>query len=134
MKWPILIMVLMVTLCLWSTAVAGQDANQYKTPWPSVEPAGSGGPGIDLLLRTVVSLLLVLGLIIGLAVLTKRIGPRLSKVRGRQITLVETMPLGSRRALHVVEFAGRHYLIASTTSQITLLASRPCDSPDRGRS
>ena len=41
---------------------------------------------------------------------------------GKNIRLVETMPLGYRRSLHIVEVGGKVLLIGSTEGGVTLLA------------
>jgi len=76
-----------------------------------------------------VKLAAVLLLIVGGAVIFQRWnGSRgLRKGTGRQLRLVETIRLTPRQAVHVVEVAGRHFLIGATDQSISILS--PVDLP-----
>ncbi|MDH7599113.1 MAG: flagellar biosynthetic protein FliO [Sedimentisphaerales bacterium] len=121
----IIILATLAASIVWGSTSDGNALSNDQL-WPHAE-LGNPGAGTQALVRTVVALAIVLGLILAMAYLINHLGPRFRKVQGRQLRLVETMPLGARRALHVVEFANRRYLIGSTTSQITLLASEGSD-------
>ncbi|MBN1818655.1 MAG: FliO/MopB family protein [Sedimentisphaerales bacterium] len=54
---------------------------------------------------------------------SRRIMPKIAMPRGKEISVIETIPLGVRRSLHLVKIgAGRRILIGSTTDSITYLA------------
>ncbi len=67
----------------------------------------------------------VLLLIVGGGVIFQRwnMGKRLRKGPGRQMRLVETIRLSPRQAVHVVEVAGRHFLIGATDQSISILSA-----------
>ncbi len=101
----------------------------------SLEAAGKGEapkkePSLGMtLVRFVMSLALVLGLayatILGLKRFTNmKTGAGHS---GRRIRIVENSQLGPNRALHLVEIGGRKLLVASTPSQVSLIAEIEAD-------
>jgi flagellar biosynthetic protein FliO len=70
-----------------------------------------------------VKLIAVLLLIIGGAIIFQRwYGNRLRKGTDRHMHLVESVRLSPKQALHVVEVAGKHYLIGATDSSISMLS------------
>lgn len=101
-------------------------ASSQPDLWPQME---SNGTGSALILRTVLALVLVLGLIGLLAYVANRLMPRWRRIQSRNVRILETTALGPRRALHVVEFAGNRYLLASTANHVSLIASAPAQSP-----
>lgn len=96
---------------------------------PALAAAGEGLPpsgGMSLFvsfLQMGLALLVVLGLILlvyyGTTRLVKAV-PAFGQ-SGRQIRVIETRPLGPRKALILVEVGGEYLLLSSTESQITLL-------------
>lgn len=101
-------------------------ASSQSDLWPQMESSGSTGS--SLILRTALALVFVLGLILLLAYAANRVMPRWRKIQSRNVRILETTALGPRRALHVVEFAGNRYLLASTANQVSLIASAPAQS------
>lgn len=54
---------------------------------------------------------------------SKKFGSKLAMTKGKEISIVETIHLGSHRALHLLEVGGRQkLLIASTNENINILA------------
>ena len=54
---------------------------------------------------------------------SKKFGPKLAITRGKEISIVETIHLGSHRTLHLLEVGGKQkLLIASTNENINILA------------
>jgi flagellar biogenesis protein FliO len=47
----------------------------------------------------------------------------------RRLRLAETLPLGERRFVAVVEFEGQRFLLGGTSAQITLLSRLPEGDP-----
>jgi len=54
---------------------------------------------------------------------SKKFGPKLAITRGKELSIVETIHLGSHRALHLLDVGGRQkLLIGSTNENINILA------------
>ena len=125
-------LVVVVWLLMGSPAFGVVSAEQPPsgTAWWS-DPNGllSEDRGVTggLVLKTVVSLVFVLGLGVAAAYGLRRLGPRFGRIQGKEIRVVETTALGPKRALHIVEAAGQRFLIGSTPDHVTLLA--PLSSP-----
>jgi flagellar biosynthetic protein FliO len=75
--------------------------------------------------RTLGALLLVLGLLAFGVFLVKRFGPNRSPVQNATVSVavLKSVPLGERRSLLVVRFAGKNLLLGSTPHGISLLDS-----------
>lgn len=98
-----------------STAPRGDDAAAADRTAPLGLPARAPIDGGAL----VGALLVVGGLLAALPLVAKRVG---AVTRGRgAITVVETRPLGGRRALLLVEVEGRKVLIGSAEAGLALL-------------
>ena len=77
-----------------------------------------------------IQLLRQLGLMIGFVALLgigawffcKKMSCGWSSNRGKNITVTETVSLGQRKLLHIVQVGSRHYLISSTGESIRLLS------------
>jgi flagellar protein FliO/FliZ len=117
-----------VIVGLWGLAEAdapgtGAPASPLG-PWNDPNGLLSENTGVTggLILRTIVSLAIVVGLGAGAAYLLRRMGPRLHQIQGKQIRVVETTGLGPKKALHIVEVGRQRFLIGSTPEQVTLLA------------
>ncbi|MHC4637055.1 MAG: flagellar biosynthetic protein FliO [Planctomycetota bacterium] len=82
-------------------------------------------PGSDtrtLFYRMMVSVLVVF-VLGGVAIyFSKKFGPRITNLAGRQIHVIETVRIGSNRTIHLLEVAGQKILIGATNEQITKLA------------
>jgi flagellar biogenesis protein FliO len=76
----------------------------------------------DILMRMLAYVLIILVVGgIGLVVV-KRLMPRLSARTGRKVSLVETVYLGPRKAVHLLEVEGRRFLVGSTKDGVSMLA------------
>ena len=75
-----------------------------------------------LFYRMMVSVLVVF--ILGAAAIyfSRRFGPRITNLTGRQIHVIETVRIGSNRTIHLIEVGGQMILIGATNEQITKLA------------
>ncbi len=83
------------------------------------EPGWSDGPGV---VRTLLSLIVVIGLMAGCAWLVRRGGLQLGARRGVRAVQVETaVPLGDRRQLVIVAVEGRRLLLGVTPMQVSLV-------------
>jgi flagellar biosynthetic protein FliO len=75
----------------------------------------------EMLIKTLLSLALVLGLGLGVIWTTKRLFPRLGVNAGKEIKVLETTGLGQRKALHLVKVGSQQLLIGSTPEHISML-------------
>ncbi|MCH7555838.1 MAG: flagellar biosynthetic protein FliO [Planctomycetes bacterium] len=62
--------------------------------------------------------------VLGVAVIyvSKRFLPKITKLSGKEIRIAETVHLGPRKAVHLLEIGNRRFLIGSTNESITRLA------------
>ncbi len=83
------------------------------------------GPGWIEMARTIGSVGLILCLIVGGYMLFRRFAPQyVTRHSGeRDIRLVETLPLGEKRSVVVVQAGAQRFLLACTPGQITLLTA-----------
>ncbi|WP_413110701.1 flagellar biosynthetic protein FliO [Thaumasiovibrio sp. DFM-14] len=83
-------------------------------------PAYAAGPDLNIM-TSITSLLLVVGLILLLAWLVKRM--RLPQFSGQQqsMRVVKQMPLGQKERLVVVEVAGEQLLLGVTSQSVNLV-------------
>jgi flagellar biogenesis protein FliO len=89
----------------------GDAANPAKSSASGLEPASLVG-----------ALLVVSGLLFFLPSIARRLAPGAA---GGRIAVVEQRPLGGRKALLLVEVAGRRLLIGASESGLTTLAELP---------
>ena len=74
------------------------------------------------ILNLIVMLVLVAGLAVGSLWLWRRVQPGMAQGRDRLVRVVDAVPLGATGRLAVVEFGGRHILIAVARGRIDKLA------------
>lgn len=72
--------------------------------------------------RTMLALLLVVALGVALYYVSKKLGSKMVNLPGREMKIVETLYLGSRKTLHLIDIDGRRVLIGSTQASITRLS------------
>ena len=129
---------------LTGTVALGANAASSANTWLN-DPNGllspHGGVTGELIFKTVASLVVVLGLGVAAAWLLRRVGPRLCRIPGKEIRILETTALGPKKALHVVEVGRQRFLIGSTSEHVTLVSlispstsqeRPPSDDPGRG--
>jgi flagellar biosynthetic protein FliO len=81
------------------------------------------GPGTrELFFKFMVSVLFLAALGVGGIYISKRFLPKISNLSGKEIQIVETVHLGPRKAVHLLEIGERRLLIGSTNENITKLA------------
>jgi flagellar biosynthetic protein FliO len=78
--------------------------------------------GGELPLRATLAVLFVLALFIAAVYVSKKLLPKITNLPGREIRIVETVHLGPRKAVHVIEINNRRFLIGSTNENVTKLA------------
>jgi flagellar biosynthetic protein FliO len=98
-----------------SNTLFGNDPNFVKN-------ANSGSGTRELFFRFMVSVLFLVALGAGGIYISKRFLPKISNLSGKDIRIVETVHLGPRKAVHLIEIGERRFLIGSTNENITRLA------------
>lgn len=76
----------------------------------------------ELFYRMILAILLVVVLGVVAIYVSKRLLPKITTLSGKEIRIVETVHLGQRRTIHLIEAGGRRILIGSTSEAITKLA------------
>ena len=80
-------------------------------------------PGIrELFFKMMFSVLLLVVLGVAAIYVSKRFLPKITKLPGKEIRIAETVHLGPRKAVHLLEIGNRRLLIGSTNENITRLA------------
>jgi len=76
----------------------------------------------ELFFKFMVSVLFLVALGAGGIYVSKRFLPKISNLSGKEIRITETVHLGPRKAVHLLEIGERRFLIGSTNENITRLA------------
>jgi flagellar biosynthetic protein FliO len=80
-------------------------------------------PGIrELFFKMMFSVLFLVVLGVAAIYVSKRFGAKITKLPGKKIRIAETVHLGPRKAVHLLEVGERRFLIGSTNESITRLA------------
>ena len=98
-----------------SNSLFGNDPNFVKK-------TNSGSGTRELFFRFMVSVLFLVALGAGGIYVSKRFLPKISNLSGKEIRIIETVHLGPRKAVHLIEIGERRFLIGSTNENITRLA------------
>jgi len=93
----------------------GNEPNFY------MKTTGSSG-NRELFYKMMLSVLLVVGLGVAAVYVSKKLLPRITNLQGREMSIVETIHLGPRKAVHLLKIGNRRFLIGSTNENITKLA------------
>jgi flagellar biosynthetic protein FliO len=104
-----------------------EDGESRNTPLFNNDPDFFGKSdynpaGWEFSVRAVIAILFVLALFIGAIYVSKKFLPKIANLPGREIRIVETVHLGPRKAVHVLEVYNRRFLIGSTNENVTKLA------------
>jgi flagellar biosynthetic protein FliO len=76
----------------------------------------------ELVFKFMVSVLFLVALGAGGIYISKRFLPKISNLSGKEIHIIETVHLGPRKAVHLLEIGERRFLVGSTNENITKLA------------
>ena len=76
----------------------------------------------ELFFKFMVSVLFLVALGAGGIYISKRFLPKITNLSGKEIRIAETVHLGPRKAVHLLEIGERRFLIGSTNENITILA------------
>ncbi len=84
-------------------------------------PSDSVG-GRELFFKMMLSVLLVIALGVAAIYVSKKLLPKITNLPGKEIRIVETVHLGPRKAVHLLEIGNQRLLIGSTNENVTKLA------------
>jgi len=76
----------------------------------------------ELFFKMMVSVLFLIALSAAAIYVSKRFLPKITNLPGKEIRIAETVHLGPRKAVHLLEVGERRFLIGSTNENITRLA------------
>ena len=76
----------------------------------------------ELFFKMMVSVLFLIALGAAAIYVSKRFLPKITNLPGKEIRIAETVHLGPRKAVHLLEVGERRFLIGSTNENITRLA------------
>lgn len=118
------------------------DSNQMKTgseskniPLFTNDPNFFGKPdynsiGGEFSVKAVLAIFFVLALFMAAIYVSKKLLPRITNLQGREIRIIETVHIGPRKAVHVLQVYNRRFLVGSTNENITKLADLGSDLMD----
>jgi len=90
------------------------------------DPNSSGGFAYDpdggIYSNLVRAVLFVVVLAVAAVYASKKLLPKITNLPGKEVRVVETVYLGPRKAVHVLEVGNRRFLVGSTNENITKLA------------
>lgn len=78
--------------------------------------------GGEFSVRAILAVLFVLALFVTAVYVSKKLLPKITNLPGKEIRIVETVHLGPRKTVHLLEIDNRRFLIGSTNENITKLA------------
>ncbi|WP_228893576.1 flagellar biosynthetic protein FliO [Pseudoduganella aquatica] len=104
-------------------ALAGARPAPAAAPAPAIDPA-LAPTATGSLLTTIFSLILVLGLLVGLAWLLKRFGPK-TITGGANVKLVGALSVGARERILVVEVGEQWIVVGASPGRMNALATLP---------
>lgn len=104
-----------------AVAPAQPNAMTMTIPTPQASAPSTGGS----LLQTALALLFVIGLMLGLAWLTKRFGPKNFGGGNSNIKLVGSLSVGTRERILVVEVGEQWIVVGASPGRMNALATMP---------
>lgn len=78
--------------------------------------------GGEFSVRAILAVLFVFALFVAAIYVSKKLLPKITSLQGKEIRIIETIHLGPRKAVHLLEIENRRFLIGSTNESITKLA------------
>jgi len=76
----------------------------------------------ELFYRAMSAVIIVIILGISAIYVTKKLLPKIANTSGKEIQVVETVHLGPRKSIHLIEIGNKRFLIGSTSENISKLA------------
>ena len=95
--------------------------------------AGKSGYGLgrwELFVRTMLAVVFVVVLGAAALYVSKKLLPKIANRPSKEIRIVETVHLGPRKAVHLIEVGRRRFLLGSTNENIRKLAEVTAGFPD----
>ena len=96
-------------------------ANSPNFPVKPIDNMGNQ----ELFFKMMLSVLLVIALGVAAIYTSKKFLPKITKLSSKEVRIIETVHLGSRRAVHLLKIGNQKILIGSTNENITKLADVP---------
>jgi flagellar biosynthetic protein FliO len=87
-----------------------------------LKKTNNGSGTQELFFKFMLSVLFLVALGAAGIYISKRFLPKISNLSGKEIRIAETVHLGPRKAVHLLEIGERRFLIGSTNENITKLA------------
>jgi flagellar biosynthetic protein FliO len=117
------------------------DPNQSKTAAKSEDSLFANDPnffgrseynpvGGEFSFRAILAVLFVLALFVTAIYVSKKLLPKITNLPGKEIRIIETVHLGPRKAVHLLEIDNRRFLIGSTNENVSKLADLGSDLMD----
>ena len=78
--------------------------------------------GTEIFYKIMFAVVLIIALGAAAIFMTKKFLPKIAKLQGREIRVIETVHLGPRKSVHLIEIGTRRLLIGSTNENIRKLA------------
>jgi flagellar biosynthetic protein FliO len=90
----------------------------------------------QMFMKMMLAVFMVLFLGIAVVYISKKLGGRIANAPGKEIQMLETLYLGSRKSIHLIKISNRRIVIGCTTDRITKLAEMPdeTEQPDKSSS
>jgi len=126
-----ILFLLIVPAAVCAQAQAGGGVTAAPTAVPASSPApqtSDSAPASDFsLIRTIGALGLVISLIVIGFLAARKYAPQLFNRRSEEprMKVIETLPMGDRRSIALVQVDDSSFLVGNTASQISLLARLP---------
>ena len=99
-----------------------QSNSLFKNDTDFLTKKNSESGSRELFFRFMVSVLFLVALGAGGIYVSKRFLPKITNMSDKEIRIIETVYLGPRKAVHLLEVEGHRFLIGSTNENITRLA------------
>ena len=120
----------LLLVCSAQSVTDGTELEDSKPKAGSLfanDPKFSGRPGgstgnRELFFKMMVSVLFVVALGAAAIYVSKKFLPKINNLSSKEIRIAETVHLGPRKAVHLLEIGNRRLLIGSTNENITRLA------------
>jgi flagellar biosynthetic protein FliO len=122
----VLLMGCALLVCAANTSAEGGETSIFSNSKPLIdeqqEPGRLDDSIGDALRRMVFAVLIIILLGAAAIYASKKVLPRFSQMQGKKIKVIETIHLGTRKAVHLLEIGGQQILVGSTNDRITKLA------------
>lgn len=103
------------------TVIKSKDS-MYGNNQDFFEKSEYSAVGWELFVKAILASLFVIALFIIMIYVSKKLLPKITNLPGKEIRIIETIHLGPRKAVHLLEIENRRFLIGSTNENITKLA------------